>query len=267
MDPARSGVVPYWRAHSKLTCFHSCFLCLFLSCLLNLLTLVTITSRNRELYNMSSTDIPPDYYGTTTVSEKADIVSEEAVEAATYHITLQRCKRVFTASSRSATSQSPSYPNMDIAKSAKRSPFCSRRHGLFTWQMPTPMTSECLSTHNTPLKTVTSMVASGCWQDATTASGYFSSVMIFKSSTWSHLVRHTVMMLRETSTILRESHLSRAWSCQGKAVLGGSSARSWVVSCNEGCHIPSCLTKHQSHCYSSLNLQGILTSLNHNRSE
>jgi hypothetical protein len=101
MDPARSGVVPYWRAHSKLTCFHSCFLCLFLSCLLNLLTLVTITSRNRELYNMSSTDIPPDYYGTTTVSEKADIVSEEAVEAATYHITLQRCKRMIkTASGR-----------------------------------------------------------------------------------------------------------------------------------------------------------------------
>lgn len=50
---------------------------------------------------MSSTDIPPDYYGTTTVSKKADTVSEEPVKAATYHITLQRCKRMIkTASGR-----------------------------------------------------------------------------------------------------------------------------------------------------------------------
>lgn len=43
---------------------------------------------------MSSTDIPPDYYGTTTVSEKADTVAEEPTKAATYHITPQICKRM-----------------------------------------------------------------------------------------------------------------------------------------------------------------------------
>ena len=42
---------------------------------------------------MPSTDSPPGYYGTTTVSEKPLAVPEKTAKSATYHITLQRCKR------------------------------------------------------------------------------------------------------------------------------------------------------------------------------
>ncbi|KAH0285541.1 hypothetical protein KCU62_g7439, partial [Aureobasidium sp. EXF-3399] len=42
---------------------------------------------------MSSTEPPPSYYG-TTLSEKPVTVSEKPTKAATYHITLQRCKKL-----------------------------------------------------------------------------------------------------------------------------------------------------------------------------
>lgn len=42
---------------------------------------------------MSSNEPPPSYYGTTTLSEKDVLVCEKPARAATYHITLQRCKR------------------------------------------------------------------------------------------------------------------------------------------------------------------------------
>jgi hypothetical protein len=42
---------------------------------------------------MSSTDTPPSYYGTSTVSEKPITAPKKVDKPLTHHITLQRCKR------------------------------------------------------------------------------------------------------------------------------------------------------------------------------
>lgn len=89
MNPARSGVAPYleptqnWYVSSPA----------FSACFLRYSTFQVIASPDLELYRMPSDEPPPSYYG-TTLSEKPVIVSEKPAKSNTYHITLQRCKRI-----------------------------------------------------------------------------------------------------------------------------------------------------------------------------
>jgi hypothetical protein len=62
--------------------------------LFSLVAFAAIASRNLELYRMSSNEPPPNYYGTTNMSEKPITVTEKPAKAASHHITLQRCKRI-----------------------------------------------------------------------------------------------------------------------------------------------------------------------------
>jgi hypothetical protein len=55
--------------------------------------LTAIASHDQELRNMSSTNSPPSYYGTTPVSEKPITTPKKVDTPLTHHITLQRCKR------------------------------------------------------------------------------------------------------------------------------------------------------------------------------
>ena len=61
--------------------------------LFSFLALGAIQSRDPRFHKMSSTEPPPSYYNTTLLG-KPVIVSEKPAKAATYHITLQRCKKL-----------------------------------------------------------------------------------------------------------------------------------------------------------------------------
>jgi hypothetical protein len=67
--------------------------------LLSPLALSDIASHDQKLRTMSSTNSPPSYYGTTTVSEKPVTAPKEVDKPLTHHITLQRCKRTLAQTS------------------------------------------------------------------------------------------------------------------------------------------------------------------------